>query len=151
MAKTRKTAEGYAAEPKWQAFGKAYIDAEGNITKACEACGTVTKENVYKHRRENPEFIRWLEDVSTLALGEAVAASDARLTKAGVDGVAIDSKLLRTQDQLYKRTDKIQTKIEVNNSTTINQADALPPEVMKGIAEYIAKNPQVLDKIGQRN
>lgn len=110
----KKTKAEFAEDPKWIRFGELYVKNEGNISAACKEHGDIDESGVYRHRRENPEFIRWLEDVNTLALGSAVCVADARLTNAVETGKALPPGVLRTQDQLYKRTDKITSRTETN-------------------------------------
>jgi hypothetical protein len=151
MARPTKTKADFAADEKWIAFGEAYIEAEGNIAKACRLCDAVSEGNVYRQRRENPEFIRFLEDVSTMGLGEAVAASDARLTKAGVNGEPIPAPMLKTQDQLYRRTEKIKTSIQVNNTTNITSGDPLADDMIRELIEWKAAQLAREKSLAERN
>lgn len=93
-------------EEEWQLFGEAYIRHEGNMRAAAKEVG-MNEATVYGHSSRNQDFRDWLCKLASKAAFAAVAAADARTANAVQAGKGLDPKLLKTQDQLYKRTDKI--------------------------------------------
>jgi dihydroxyacetone kinase len=96
---------------KWRRFGEEYIRNGGNIEAAARAAG-VERTAAYRRRRDNPDFLLWLQELTAQAMEAAVTSADARLSHAVQIGEALEPPLLRTQDQLYKRTDKIRNTME---------------------------------------
>jgi hypothetical protein len=99
--------------PKWRRFGEEYLKNGGNIAAAAKAA-RVKRSVAHLRRQDNSGFLAWLQELTSHAMESAVVSADARLSRAVQSGESLEPQLLRTQDQLYKRTDKVRSTMETS-------------------------------------
>lgn len=141
--------KNFDAHPKWSLFAKEFVKNGGKTTKACEKAGL--KSNAASvMKRENPDFVDWLEQIVKRRLSRAVSKGDLAIAEAVAKGKAIDSGKRGTLKLLYERTDKLQKSVEVHNHTIINQGEALSLETLAALAQWAVANPdKIQDLIDQ--
>jgi hypothetical protein len=101
--------------PKWRRFAEEYLRNGGDIAAAAKAAG-VERSRAYRRRHNNPDFLVWLRELTSHAMEAASASANARLSRAVQTGESLEPQLLRTQDQLYRRTDKVKDKMKPDTS-----------------------------------
>ena len=130
------TVEHYQKDERWQKFAEEYIENGGKSLKAACVAAGLSENAAYKAKRENPAYSEWLAGVIAADRLDATATADARLAKAVRDGEAIDPKLLRTQEQLYKRDCKLGEK---QSGLEGGRDIALPMDVIDDLVQYRAE------------
>ena len=139
----------FDAHPKWSIFAKEFVKNGGKTTKACEKAG-LSSNTASVMKRDNPDFVKWLEQIVKRRLSRAVNKGDLAIAKAVAGGKAIDSAKRGTLKLLYERTDKLQKSTETHHTTIIHQGEALSLELLAALAKWAVANPdKVQDLIDQ--
>ena len=131
----KMTIKDFDEHERWQAFAKEYIANGGKQALACEAAG-LNASAASAMKRANPEFVAWLGEIVDRKMSAAIDKADIQLAQRVASGISMNTDTRGTLKLLYERKAKIQTKLEVN--TTINQGEALPPDIMEDLKDYLA-------------
>lgn len=103
---------------EWQDFGRAYIKHDSNMAAAAREVG-IKPHIVHHHSSRSQNFRDWLLKLASKAEDAANAAGRVRLANAVLSGKGLEPKLLKTQEQLFKRTDKTKpAEININVQTS---------------------------------
>ncbi len=134
MSKMSKS--DFENDDKWQLFSDLFVKNKGNVKATCAEHGEISESIVHRHRKDNQGFRDFLTESVSRSMDAAVNVHNARLTAAVTDGSGVDTKLLKTAEQLLKIKKVIEDKVEIN--TTIHAGEALAPDVMDDLADYLA-------------
>lgn len=129
------TIEYYQKDERWQRFAEEYLKNGGKAGPACVAVG-LSETAAYKAKSEQPAYSEWLAGVIAAYRLDATAAADIRNANAVKDGKPIDPKLLRVQEQHYKRDGKL---AEKQSGLEGMGAVALPMDVIDDLVQYRAE------------
>ena len=140
------TTDDYDKDERWRKFAVEFIANGGVMTRACEAAG-LQRDAAATAKKGNPNFVAWLDEIIKRKMASAMNKADILLADSVGKHKAVDSKLLKTQEQLYKRNDKLQKSVEIHNNPTFNQGEALASDVIRDLLTWAAEHPEAVGKL----
>jgi len=108
-------------DEKWQAFREEWIKNGGVVSDACRKTGV--SENTFRYwKQTRKEFLDWLEEGTQERLHSAASRAQLKIAEAVENDEALTSAQRADMKLLLELVNKLQRKIEINNTTNIQSA-----------------------------
>ena len=126
------TVKDFDADERWQAFATAFIENGGNSQAACREAG-FNQDTAARTKKQNPNFVEWLEEIVDRKMSVAINKADIRLANVVANNKPMDSAMRGTQKLLYERKDKLGAKLKI--SATIDRGEALDMDIIEDLID----------------
>jgi hypothetical protein len=128
-SKNKKKVTFPAHAPEWSLLFLQTVGATGNVAAACKAAG-VSRQTVYRHREQFPEFAKAWDD----SLETALDKLEGVLWKEGANGhIRAIELVLKARRPMFREGHNSQVAVQVNNYMSPEeeqqQSDALMADV----------------------